>query len=394
MKIKTIKLSTTELVNIFTLLRDIKSKSINKNTQFLFRDLTKALRLKAKCFDHSVKVITNNKNQAPIIYFGETINERLVEFKNAKNTFNELIRIKRGEQKKLTAKDKNFNGIKYKLVGGVFAETNTILSLMSSAQLARMEKPKKPQENDTRNYVGVELEFISTLDRDELKQALAKKYLGGYVYIKDDSSINKEKDADHTHEITILAPQNNYKQIISRVCEVLNEKTAGAYVNNSCGMHIHIDMRHRNPDNGYHNFVESLPLTKNLVPKTRIEGSQGNRYCRINNNSVFATEGDDRYWAINGKNAYKKYKTIEVRMHSGTLNATKINNWIEIFLLLADAPTLPDKLTSPKQFQEFTQCDSKLVEYMTNRYKLFQGEMALAVDTRADHFFYSGDMYV
>ena len=48
---------------------------------------------------------------------------------------------------------------------------------------------------------------------------------------------------------------------------------------------------------------------------------------------------NDRYYMINGT-ALKKYKTIEVRLHSGTTNFNKIKNWVELLkgIVKSEAP--------------------------------------------------------
>jgi hypothetical protein len=42
----------------------------------------------------------------------------------------------------------------------------------------------------------------------------------------------------------------------------------------------------------------------------------------------------DRYWGIN-PSSYGTHKTIEVRLHSGSTNFTKLSNWVRILVNIA-----------------------------------------------------------
>ncbi len=157
-----------------------------------------------------------------------------------------------------------------------------------------------------------------------------KKYKK-FVAIKDDGSIcptdSDEVDSDVYYDQTSKEIVVNYvsgkDQIVRDVCEFISKR---AYVNASCGTHVHFDMRHVTPDEARlygARLACVVPALKTMLPKSR----RDNEFCARTINDV---EGNGQRYAFVNLCAYRKYKTIEVRGHSGTLNAAKILNWIAI----------------------------------------------------------------
>ncbi len=392
-------LNKKKSVQLFSMLKKHKDNKLGRSGHTMVKNSVRNARLLLKLMNSSVYIYSNKRNSIEGIeassFCGGPIGLRLEEYKQVKLELREKIKQAREKNRELKSVEREFGGIGYETVGGVFLKTQTIMALAGSAQIERMNKPKKPTSDDKRTFVGVELELISKLSREDMKKALAKQLLGGYVYLKDDSSISKENEGDRTHEITVLAPQDTIKDVIRRLCSVLNDDAVGSYVNNSCGLHVHLDARHRDKAVMFNNLVKALPMLKNLVPRTRTMSEQGNRYCRMNETASYEDSSTDRYFAINGRNAFDKYRTIEVRMHSGSTNAAKINNWIDILCSLVDAPLIATPIHNVYEYQSVIECSSKLSEFIRARTELFCGKMAAAVDTRADHYFYSqGDLYV
>ena len=105
-------------------------------------------------------------------------------------------------------------------------------------------------------------------------------------------------------------------------------------VNRTCGLHVHLDQRGKTKD-------EVLKLAKKLdkwlyalrefVPESRRGGDVNRRnYCRFG----ISANGNDRYHAVNMA-AFYKYKTLEIRLHSGTTDYTKIISWIRLLEILS-----------------------------------------------------------
>ena len=83
--------------------------------------------------------------------------------------------------------------------------------------------------------------------------------------------------------------------------------------------------------------------------------------------------------------SYSEHKTIEVRLHSASVNSTKINNWISILLAIVDKDyvvSTSDYITAPEDMTTCFGISSDLVEYIKKRTDKFKDDK---IDTRLDH---------
>ncbi len=118
-----------------------------------------------------------------------------------------------------------------------------------------------------------------------------------------------------------------------RAVNALNN--AGADVNKSCGFHLHIDVSDasftavKNLFTRYNQYEAKIDA---FMPLSRRRNN--NTYCKSLSSSMnhmannIPTLSTTRFCKLNSK-SYTKYGTIEFRQHSGTLNATKVANWIK-----------------------------------------------------------------
>lgn len=146
---------------------------------------------------------------------------------------------------------------------------------------------------------------------------------------KQDGSIRTTKEPQIAIELVFTMPIGDYS-ILANVCHGLN---GNATVNKSCGLHVHFDRRHSSYSDtrdiakvlaGY------VPALKQMLPESR----RNNQYCKYSHNE------NDRYSFINSK-AYTRHGTLEIRGHSGTIDFTKIRNWIEIMQALISGAEQP-----------------------------------------------------
>lgn len=316
----------------------------------------------------------------------ENIKTQILEFVNK-------LSDKRKSIKQIRPTQHDMNGIIYSTIGGVFTEKNTVLKLQGNLNnQERIRRSKKPHPKIKEHYIGVELELIAKVSRDKLDQEFIKAKLAGNVYIKDDGSIRTEEDNDKPHEVTILCQQSEYPSIIKRVCAVLNDPVmANAYVNNSCGMHVHFDIRNRDAKLVYGNLVRMLPLLKDMVPAVRTESPHGRQYCALNISDDFDNRDtggrSPRYQAVNPESAML-HKTIEVRLHSGTINAAKIINWIKICLYAVESLKQITVVKNERDMEQQFSITSKLKSYIRKRIDTFNSSESKRKgnDTRVDHF--------
>lgn len=342
--------------------------------------------------------------------------DELIQLKN--DLFNK-IRAARSERKRVSTVQREFNGFRYNVQdipttdtltvtssteapykdwkipsfkgARCFVNEGSILGLMSSSQYAqRIKVAKKPY--DKSNFVGVELEFVAKVPQDILESLLVTAKLSGNVCCVGDGSLRPDPDhygpgiRQYCHEVTIIAKQENIKGVIERVCAVLNSEQVAAYVNNTCGMHVHLDMRHRDPNVCYRNLYNALPVLAAMVPKNRTNGEEGGRYCALNEYSDFIVSGnrENRYRAINPE-AYKKHKTLEVRLHSGTTNFNKISNWVSILTSIVDKKEMSlGRCFVANDLQLSFSLNDALVEYIKMRIKKFETDSY--VTNKEDNF--------
>lgn len=180
-------------------------------------------------------------------------------------------------------------------------------------------------------YLGIEIEFISTVSRVDLCMMLSKKGLSEYVTVSDDGSIDVTEEYEIDIEVKILVPQNKYKTIVPKILKVL--KRVGQ-VNRSCGLHVHLDMRSRNASKCYTKLVNSLEYLKTKVSPDRVDGE----YCRLNtynNMDNHTKHSSNRYWAINPQ-SLAQHKTLEVRMKESTLDSKEVLSWINDLITIVD----------------------------------------------------------
>lgn len=263
--------------------------------------------------------------------------------------------------------------------GRAFEKPGTILGLLKGPEYAqRVKRAKRPHDKKA-HYVGVEIELICKVDRERLDELFVAARLAGNVYVKTDSSIRPEKDTDLCHEITLIAKQDQIEDVVTRVCAVLNSKEVSSYVNNSCGLHVHMDMRSRESKVCYHNFYQALPILVSMIPFERTN----NQYCIQNITSdLDAAIQNGRRQAINAQ-ALQSHNTIELRLHSGSTNALKINNWIKILCKVADKKEKAAvRAAVPMDLANLFGIDLDVVSYVEQRIEKFKNK---DINTKADH---------
>lgn len=145
----------------------------------------------------------------------------------------------------------------------------------------------------------------------------------------------------------ILEGENGLEQV-KTVCRVL--KKCNAYINKSCGMHVHFDAQNFDLNqwkNIYKNYAGFENQIDELMPASRRANNA--YYCKslkINNletkidnarnlSEIERVFQNNRYFKINPK-SYARHNTIEFRQHSGTVEFEKVSNWILFLHNLVD----------------------------------------------------------
>lgn len=227
-------------------------------------------------------------------------------------TVNDLLGAKK-VMKKVATKEK----YKELVIDNEYMDTESYLEKINSYLSYRDIVPKTKQ-----NHVGIELEFIAPKDSyinimlNVVEKGLDKNVVLGY-----DGSIDDfDYEERNGYEIKIIDTEKNIIKTVKRVLNILSWEDA--YVNETCGFHVHLDGRNRNRIEMY----DKLYNMKYILYKMANPSREDNSYCSMpeepNHDIGHHCEGIE----ITSKN------TIEVRLHHGTLDFTEISNWIKLLL--------------------------------------------------------------
>lgn len=148
---------------------------------------------------------------------------------------------------------------------------------------------------------------------------------------KDDGSLSSSSNGLPGVEFNLLLKREYLEPRLFKFCQLL--ANCGHKVNRTCGLHVHLDMRGKSEE-----YVAKLAkkldrwlyALRELVPASRRE----NQYAQ------FGFSNRDRYHAVNFT-AYAKFRTLEVRLHSGSCDYTKIVSWLRLCELLCAMPKGP-----------------------------------------------------
>lgn len=246
---------------------------------------------------------------------------------------------------------------------------------------------KVPTNNE--KWLGVEIEciFPSRSLLDKFISYCKANGLRNNVTIKNDGSIDtrdsqdedvycdecESEECEHLEhssrvpkEIVVTFPSND-RGILMKACQGLSESKA--WVNKSCGLHVHFDMRGVSTRlyNIYANRIAKVvPLLRKMLPLSR----RDNRYC----SQDISQRSNDRYSFVN-RCARRKHNTLEIRGHSGTTDFNKINNWIDLmYCIMRTSGVDYNELTFAEMLCQVG-VSNELYDYCINRARKFSPEI-------------------
>ena len=258
------------------------------------------------------------------------------------------------------------NNVIVRKQGKIYIESGVFMKIYKRKLREDIFKSKNPK-TETEDYVGVELEFSSKKDREFIADTLFDAGLAPHISIKGDGSIATTNTHPHAHEICVIARQEEIVEVINKLCKILNEQ-CDVRVDKSCGLHVHLDMRNRNYELSFSNLVSMQNILYRMVPASRKSGT----YCRPTRGKTWRVM-DDRYHGINSA-AYRRHRTIEVRIHSGTTDANKINNWIGLLVKTVEATEIKRAPTTAKGAQKMLNLSDELTAYVDARLEKFKNQ--------------------
>jgi hypothetical protein len=138
----------------------------------------------------------------------------------------------------------------------------------------------------------------------------------------------------------ILKDSADGHESLKTACKALNE--AGARVNSTCGLHVHVGVEEYT-ETEYINIFKNYQRLEELIdsfmaPSRRGECSWAHSIRRFNYNYCLTKENvlslmGGRYFKVNPE-SYRRHKTVEFRQHQGTTNHKKISMWVNFCLKL------------------------------------------------------------
>jgi hypothetical protein len=253
---------------------------------------------------------------------------------------------------------KHFEGAAYELVGGVFEKAATIKPMGQFLTTNNPMAPKRPRHKN-KNYIGIEIEFNHHPDEDISQEQIAKELkaagLAKYVDVTTDGSCG--------WEVRVLLLEDEFEATLKQILSVINGM--GFPCDKTCGTHVHFDMRNRDVKIVYENLFKTQKFLRKFLTKHR----KHNQYCKINKAETFDKQlslGDRRH-SINVE-AYKEHRTLEVRMHQGTLNPNELIPWIKLLSRVVNyKESIVKTVNSLKQAKKQFDIDEGLMHNLEER---------------------------
>jgi hypothetical protein len=187
--------------------------------------------------------------------------------------------------------------------------------------------PKTKEE-----HIGIELECLvdkealAKLSRFDGLTGLRNTYqqYASFLEIGTDGSIHDTPN-ERGLEFRLLTTPGKISQHLLILKKILVQLKAR--VNTSCGLHVHLDMRRGNVHQAFANLVRSQRIWLPIIRKDRWEKF----HCYRTSTVDFHTQLKlgNRYSSVNA-HSYTKYKTLEVRVHQGTVSIPKIIKWVNL----------------------------------------------------------------
>ena len=177
-------------------------------------------------------------------------------------------------------------------------------------------------------HVGLEIECGV---RAGLGEALLQTGLAARIDVAGDGSLHIP-GRDEV-EIRACLREDQIADAAERICTAL--ASVGGKVNATCGLHVHIDVRKRDPLDVYARLLRAMPWLYAVVSPSRKSGRHAEQYCA---RPTKEPDYENRYRAVNFCSV-SAHRTIEVRLHHGTIDARKITMWCELLLAIVKAPT-------------------------------------------------------
>ncbi len=213
------------------------------------------------------------------------------------------------------------------------------------------------------HHVGIEVECFGPYRPVYLQKLIYMYDLEDYIQITEDGSIDAAPitygATVHPYELRILLKEAKLKPMLKKIGKFF--KAARLETNDSCGLHVHLDMRNRSFDKCYAKLVKFQDVLFGMVDKGRWD----NEFCEYSDETP---DFHERYKAINAV-AFQSKKTIEVRLHHGTVDTERIYQWVKLLLSAINAKKAIPTFTTKAEIVAWPGLKGALKGFVKRHYK-------------------------
>ena len=201
-----------------------------------------------------------------------------------------------------------------------------------------------PDHNNQEKHIGIEIECLMPKTDLQVFLAFFRKGLDKIVRVDGDGSIRtcKSTKGYNSFEIKVLTTKKKLAKDLKDVMKVL--KSLGAKTNDSCGLHIHLDIRNRDYDHCMERLYKYQKMLYSRIPKSRKKSKWFRRVKKETGTRFnYYTYKNEKYVNYIGDAFNTRHidDTIEVRIHHGNLNYKNILNWIRLLNAIVDSKEKP-----------------------------------------------------
>lgn len=258
-------------------------------------------------------------------------------------------------------------------------QANRIYDLMMAA-----ESELRASNTPYRFTMGVEIECFN-LHRDALLLALqsagVKVANTGYSHTNsaDTYKLSSDSTIDGSNPVELVSPILKDLKSLKTTCEVINE--AGAKVNKSCGLHVHLGAS-KMTGKDWRNIVVNYANIEHLIDSFMAPSRRtGNIWCKtvkrgaeiVKTLSDDCTKDmvmhcfDDRYYKVNTHTRVHGHDTIEFRQHQGSTDFVKIEAWVKFLTAFVDWSMKHNEFISARTIDELPFLNASQKRYFNQR---------------------------
>lgn len=235
---------------------------------------------------------------------------------------------------------------------------------------------------------GVEIEMLVNRDRVQRlmnEGGVSYRWQGYYTHtngnstfdFKSDSSIHGDSHTESGNSgIECVSPvldgNKGGREALKKACDAI--ESAGAQVNRSTGLHIHISTEGMNGEwfvNVFKNYQKLEGVIDTFMARSRRANNTGYAQSLAGFDFSDCHSADDvvaklnsRFYKVNPF-AYGVHRTIEFRQHQGSTNYEKINNWLSFVSKLVQwskSNVLTENVTSIADIKFLTASEKSFFE--------------------------------